>query len=256
MIDAAGSETAAAAQYPCFEHPTLTDLLETDGISWRYYTPSAGSIWTAHDAIEHMCQEQAVNGVLTCKGPEWDQGVVIPQTQVLVDITTRQLAQVSWVIPNGLSSDHPSVSDGSGPSWVGSIVNAIGESPYWANTAIIITWDDWGGWYDHVAPRVVNDGISWGSGYVYGMRVPLIVVSPYAKTAYISHVTHDFGSILKFIETTFKLPSLNYADRPADDLADCFNLTHPPTTFSAIPTALDAAYFINDKRPPTDPDDD
>jgi phospholipase C len=256
MIDASGSETAAAAQYPCFEHPTLTDLLETDGISWRYYTPSAGSIWTAPNAIEHMCQEQAVNGVLTCKGPEWDQGVVIPQTQVLVDITNRQLAQVSWVIPNGLSSDHPSVSDGSGPSWVGSIVNAIGESPYWANTAIIITWDDWGGWYDHVAPRVVNDGISWGSGYVYGMRVPLIVVSPYAKTAYISHVTHDFGSILKFIETTFKLPSLDYADRPADDLADCFNLTQPPTTFSAIPTALDAAYFINDKRPPTDPDDD
>src|SRR5215471_2365188 len=71
------------------------------------------------------------------------------------------------------------------------------NSPYWANTVIIVTWDDWGGWYDHVAPyKVVNDGVSWGSGYVYGFRVPLIVISPYARPRYISHVNHDFGSIL------------------------------------------------------------
>jgi phospholipase C len=107
-----------------------------------------------------------------------------------------------------------------------------------------------------VAPKVINDGASWGSGYVYGFRVPLIVVSPYAKTAYISHTTHDFGSILKFIESTYNLPSLGYADGPADDLSDCFNLTHTPVTFHAIPAALKAAFFINDKRPPTDPDDD
>ena len=88
-----------------------------------------------------------------------------------------------------LSSDHAVATTAADPSWVASIVNAIGNSPYWANTAIIITWDDWGGWYDHVAPKVINDGISWGSGYVYGFRVPLIVVSPYAKAAYISHVT-------------------------------------------------------------------
>ena len=182
--------------------------------------------------------------------------MIIPQTQVLTDIANGQLAQVSWVIPDGAHSDHAAVNDGSGPSWVASIVNAIGNSPYWANTAIIITWDDWGGWYDHVAPTVINDGVSWGSGYVYGFRVPLIVVSPYAKAAYISHTTHDFGSILKFIETTFNLPSLGYADAPADDLSDCFNLTQTPITFQTIPAPLDAAHFINDKRPPTDPDDD
>jgi phospholipase C len=256
MIDPTGSETNAAPQYPCFDHPTLTDLLNTKGVTWRYYAPSAGSIWTGPDAIQHMCQQQAVNGTLTCTGPDWTNNVVIPQSQVLVDIANSKLAQVSWVIPNGLSSDHAVANDGSGPSWVSAIVNAIGNSPYWANTAIIITWDDWGGWYDHVAPKVINDGVSWGSGYVYGFRVPLIVVSPYAKTAYISHTTHDFGSILKFIESTYNLPSLGYADTPADDLSDCFNLTHTPVTFHAIPAALKAAYFINDKRPPTDPDDD
>jgi phospholipase C len=256
MIDPTGSETKPAPQYPCFDHPTLTDLLNTKGVTWRYYAPSAGSIWTGPDAIQHICQQQTVNGTLTCTGPDWMNNVIIPQSQVLVDIANGQLPQVSWIIPNGLSSDHAVANDGSGPSWVSAIVNAIGNSPYWANTAIIITWDDWGGWYDHVAPKVVNDGVSWGSGYVYGFRVPLIVVSPYAKTAYISHNTHDFGSILKFIETTYDLPSLGYADTPADDLSDCFNLTLPPVTFHTIPAALKAAFFINDKRPPTDPDDD
>jgi phospholipase C len=256
MIDAAGSETSQPPQYPCFEHPTLTDLLGTSAVTWRYYAPSAGSIWTGPVAIEHICQPQTVSGVLTCTGSEWTGSVVIPQTNVLLDIANGQLAQVSWVIPDGLDSDHPSSNDGSGPAWVAAIVNAIGNSDYWANTAIIITWDDWGGWYDHVAPTVIDDGISWGSGYVYGFRVPLIVVSPYAKAKYISHVTHDFGSILKFVETTFALPSLGYADVRSDDLSDCFDLTQAPVSFHMIPAARNAADFISDKHPPVPPDDD
>jgi phospholipase C len=256
MIDATGSEKNPAPQFPCFEHPTLTDLLDTKGLSWRYYTAFAGTIWTGPNAIEHICQQQTVNGVLICNGPIWTKNVIIPQSQVLTDIANGQLAQVSWVMPDGKSSDHATANDGSGPAWVASIVNAIGNSAYWANTAIIITWDDWGGFYDHVAPKVINDGVSWGSGYVYGFRVPLIVVSPYAKAAYISHATHDFGSILKFIETTYTLPSLGYADVAADDLSDCFNLTQTPLTYKQVPAALTGAFFINDKRPPTPPDDD
>ncbi len=256
MIDASGSETTASPQYPCFEHPTLTDLLDAGGVTWRYYTPSPGFIWTGPVAIQHMCVPQTNDGALTCTGADWTNNVIIPQTQVLTDIANGTLAQVSWVIPTGLSSDHDDASDGSGPSWVASIVNAIGSSAYWASTAIIITWDDWGGWYDHVAPKVINDGVSWGSGYTFGFRVPLIVVSPYAKAAYISHTTHDFGSILKFIESTYTLPTLGYADAAADDLADCFDFTQSPIVFKQIPAALPAAYFLNDKRPTTAPDDD
>jgi phospholipase C len=255
MIDADGSESSQPPEYPCFEHPTLTDLLETNGVTWRYYTPGGDSLWTGPVAIKHICQEQTIGGVPTCTGPEWTSDVSIPQTNVLGDIADGQLAQVTWIIPDGLESDHALSNNGSGPSWVAAIVDAIGNSPYWANTAIIITWDDWGGWYDHVPPKVITDGTSWGSGYVYGFRVPLIVVSPYAKASYISHVTHDVGSILKFIETTFKLPSLGYADAPADDLSDCFDLTQTPITFRAIPAALNATYFISDTRPPTAPDD-
>jgi len=122
---------------------------------------------------------------------------------------------------------------------------------------VIITWDDWGGWYDHVPPpQVINDGTSLGSGYVDGFRVPLIVVSPYAKAAHVSHVNHDFGSILKFIEEIYGLPSLGYAAARADDLSDCFNFNQTRLTFQAIPAAVSAEQFLNDRRPPTDPDDE
>lgn len=95
-----------------------------------------------------------------------------------------------------------------------------------------------------------------GSGYVYGFRVPLIVISPYAKAAYISHVNHDFGSILNLIEETFGLASLGYADAYADDLSDCFNFKQIPLTFKTINAPLNAAHFMTDRRPATDPDDD
>ncbi len=98
LIDPSGAESSK--QYPCFEHPTLTDLLDAKGISWRYYAPSAGSIWTAPDAINHMCQPQTQNGQLACTGSAW-ANVIIPQTQVLTDIADNQLAAVSWVIPGG-----------------------------------------------------------------------------------------------------------------------------------------------------------
>ena len=251
MIDPMGNESSV--QFPCFEHQTLTDLLEAAGLSWKYYEPLPGFIWSAPDAIQHICG--AVG--LLCAGSDWTQNVVLQNTRILTDISNGQLATVSWVIPSGLASDHALMNDGSGPSWVASIVNAIGNSAYWSNTVIFIAWDDWGGWYDHVPPpQIVNDGTSWGSGYVYGFRVPLIVVSPYAKPAYVSHVNHDFGSILKFIEKNFGLPSLNYADARADDLSDCFDFKQSPIPFHAISAPLPAAHFLSDKRAATPPDDD
>jgi phospholipase C len=236
LIDPMGVESST--MYPCFEHGTLMDLLDAKGISWRYYTPSAGSIWTGPNAVHHLRF-----------GPDWDTDVILQPAQVLSDIASDQLAAVSWVVPDGRSSDHAGMNDGSGPSWVASIVNAIGDSPYWSNTAIFITWDDWGGWYDHVAPPIINS-------YEYGFRVPLIVVSAYAKAGYVSHVTHDFGSVLKYIEENFGLPSVGYADSRADDLSDCFDFNQTALTFHSITAQRAAKDFLNDKRAPQDPDDD
>jgi phospholipase C len=255
LINPAGQESST--QYPCFEHPTLTDLLDAKSISWRYYAANASFIWTAPDAIQHICQPQTQNGKLVCTGPDWNN-VSIPPTDVLSDITNNKLAQVTWVTPSGTYSDHPLQNNGSGPSWVASIVNAIGDSAYWANTAIIITWDDWGGWYDHVAPpKVLVNCSQWGCGYVYGFRVPLIVMSPYAKAQYISHTAHDFGSVLNFIEQNFGLSSLGYADAATSDaLSDCFDFSQTPLKFQAISAPMDAQHFLMDPTPPSDPDDD
>jgi phospholipase C len=263
LIDPYGSETSNSPIYPCFEHPTLTDELDAKGLSWRYYSPSAGSIWTAPNSIQHMCGPNATPPNATaCQAPEWLNNVIFYTRQnpapILTDVDSGQLAAVSWVIPSGQNSDHAgSTGNIGGPSWVASIVNAIGNSSYWSNTVIIVTWDDWGGWFDHVPPpRVIDNGTSWGSGYVYGFRVPLIVISPWVKAGYVSHVTHDFGSILNFIELNFRLPSLGYADVHADALSDCFNLSQTPLTFKTINATLDAQHFLHDKTPPTDPDDD
>lgn len=255
LINPQGQENST--QYPCFEHPTLTDLLDAKHISWRYYAPTASFIWTAPDAIQHICQPQTQNGTLVCTGADWNN-VIIPPTNVLSDIANNNLAQMTWVIPSGPYSDHAELNTGGGPSWVASIVNAIGNSPYWSNTAIIITWDDWGGWYDHVPPpKVLVNCSQWGCGYVYGFRVPLIVVSPYAKTQYISHNVHDFGSVLNFVEQTFGLSSLGYADAATSDaLSDCFDFSQAPLKFQTIAASQNAEDFLRDPAPPSDPDDD
>ena len=243
LIDSAGNENSS--MYPCFEHETLMDLLDAQSISWKYYTPSAGVIWTAPNAISHLRF-----------GDDWNN-VILDPPQVLTDIANGQLSTVSWVIPMGQASDHPASNKGLGPSWVASVVNAVGASSYWNNTVILVTWDDWGGWYDHVAPpAVIRNQDVWGSGYVYGFRVPLIVISPYAKQHYVSHVNHDFGSILKFIEETFNLPSLGFADAYADDLSDCFDFKAKPHAFHKIAAPYDANFFLHYAEPPTDPDDD
>jgi len=237
LIDPSGNESRR--QFACFEHPTLPDLLDSANINWRYYSVGDGwnALWNGPAAIRHLRF-----------GRDWAK-VVSKNTQILTDIAKGQLPAVSWVIPSGQASDHPLVTDGSGPSWVAAIVNAIGRSPYWADTAIFITWDDWGGWYDHVVPPIY-------SSYEYGFRVPLIVVSPYAKPHYVSHETHDFGSILRFIEKNFDLPSLGYADLRADDLSDCFDFYQSPLHFHTIAAPVSAKHFLQDKTPPADPDDD
>ncbi|MBV8282574.1 MAG: hypothetical protein JO347_11005 [Candidatus Eremiobacteraeota bacterium] len=222
MIDPAGSE--ATTMPPCFDHPTLGDLLDAKNVSWKYYTPSIGGLWVGPDAIAHIRN-----------GADWSK-VILPQTKILQDISFGQLPAVSWVIPTGLASDHPLGTDGSGPAWVASIVNAVGESQYWSNTAIIITWDDWGGWFDHVPPQIL-------SSYELGFRVPMVIVSPYAKPAYVSHQQHEFGSILHYIEDNWGLGTLGYTDARADDLADCFNYSQAPIPFTPIAAAHTASYF-------------
>ena len=247
VINPEGEEVGGP--YPCLNFPTMADTALTQGITWRYYAPGLndlGNIWSAFDAIRHIRYS-----------PYW-ANVISPETQVLNDAQRGDLPDITWVAPTAQNSDHPfpkenlpadiSVQGQYGPEWVASIVNSIGHSPLWSSTAIFVVWDDWGGWYDHVAPPVLDRmGL--------GPRVPFIVISPWAKRHYVSHVQHEFGSILKFTELTFALPSLHTTDERADALKDCFDFRQRPGAFEEIPALRQAAYF-EDHVAEEDPDSD
>lgn len=237
LIDQNGQELQES--YPCFDRPALMDLVTAKGLTWHYYEWHTGAgLWNGPDAIKHLAQ-----------GSQFATDVVAPPSKVLTDIAAGNLANVVWVTPTGKASDHAHITNGTGPSWVASVVNAIGKSQYWDNTAIFLTWDDWGGWYDHVSPPVYNSN-------ELGFRVPAVVISAYTKKGYVSHRQHEFGSILKFIEKTFGLGSLGTTDARADDFGDCFNFSHAPRTFKPIPAPLSAGYFLRERASGGPPDED
>jgi phospholipase C len=127
------------------------------------------------------------------------------------------------------------------------VVNAVGTSPFWNDSVVIVLWDDWGGWYDHATPQYLD---SHGLGF----RVPLMVISPFAKPGYVSHVHYEFGSVLKFVETTFGLTALAASDARANPLDDCFQFSAPPRPFSAIRTKRTPTSFLRETPSGTAPD--
>jgi len=290
--------------YPCFHHPTLATVLDAAGVSWKYYSQKAMGIWSAPAASQDVCQPDQDH--TQCMGQDWTKNMSIRGVngasagQILSDISTNcNLNNVSWVIPEAAWGDHAHGNKGYGPSWVADIVNAVGTSPcknpdgsnYWNTTAVLVTWDEWGGWYDHVPPPAVGylGGGGNGKQYVYGFRVPLLVASAYSPyPGYVSgpvsnplvcpnYYCHDFGSILNFIEYAFGSngqslgtignPLWPYADYYALDappscptctysLSDFFEFNRDPTAPVNIPAPLPASFFINFTGHHQDADDD
>jgi phospholipase C len=218
--------------YPCFDYKTMADLLDASHITWRYYAPGA------HDDIFFtLSAYQAIRHIRF--GADWHEDVTSPETSFLTDIAAGKLAQVTWIVPAWNNSDHPGA-PAQGPDWVATLVNAIGHSKYWNNTTIFIAWDDWGGFYDHVPPPQTDD---MGLGF----RVPVLVVGPYAKRGYVSHVNHESSGFLRYMEEVFNLPSLGTRDTNADDFRDCFDYTRHPAPFTPIPTKLTPDFFLHQK---------
>lgn len=227
--------------FPCMtQYPTMAELFDNARLSWKYYvsplhgSDPSGRLWNAFDAVKKVRD-----------GPDWAKNIVSPPGTVITDAAKGQLPAVAWVIPRLAWSDHPSQTSDKGPSWVAAIVNAIGTGPEWGSTAIVIVWSEWGGWFDArppYFPRYLK-----GSGL--GFRVPMIIISPYAKKNRTSHTDYQFGSILKFVESTFDLPGLSslgygyvFSDRRSKSIADAFDFSQKPRRFVPIPA----------KYPPTD----
>jgi phospholipase C len=205
-------------RWPCDDVRTLPDLLERNDISWRYYT-SSSPYHQAFKTIPHVRY-----------GPMWRK--IVPTSTFLDDLEAGDLPAVSWLIPPTPVSDHPaygSLCDGE--NWTVEVMNAIMASPEWERTAVFITWDDFGGFYDHVSPPHVDI-------YGYGPRVPLLIVSPWAERRSVFSETSDFSSVLRFIERVHDLPALTARDRDANDQMTAFDFAQRPIEgFSMSPRA-------------------
>ncbi|HLY02156.1 MAG TPA: alkaline phosphatase family protein [Candidatus Cybelea sp.] len=226
-------ERAAGSEIPlCWSDKTLGDEMDDAGLSWAYYASQYygdGGLWSAYQNIR-----QIYNGL------DWTKDVISPQTDFFDDVSNGKLRDVSWITPTCENSDHPACGSKTGPSWVASIVNAVGESKYWDSTAIFVFWDEWGGWYDPEAPKKVDyDGL--------GFRIPMLVVSAYAKQGYVSHTRYEHGSILRFVEDTFGLGHLAASDRRATPPDDAFDFNAPPRKFEIVPADYDVNYFKHQK---------
>ena len=211
--------------YPCYPINSVPQELANAGVSWKYYSQIV--VWDAPNMIQGLAgSPNDVHNV----------------SQFQTDISNCQLPSVSWIIPKGSYTDHPPSPTFGGQDFVAQELNAIEQSPsqcnYWQNTALFVTWDDWGGFYDHVVPPVI-DGVGLGP------RVPLLVISPYAKPGYISHQQGEFSSFDKFIEEDFGLPSLGQRDALAQtsDLMDFFDFNQTPLP-PLIETQLPPEYTL------------
>ena len=197
---------------PCFTIPTIINELQDSGVSWKYFSPPRnhpGYIWNAMDYVRPLRYSSL-----------WGQGVV-NSNQFISYVRHGKLPSVSWLVTGERASDHPPFSICVGENWVVRQLDALMESRLWKSTVVFLTWDDFGGFYDHVPPPHLND-------IALGPRVPTIVISPYARADYIDHRRYDFASILRYIEKKYHLAPLAWYDRHALSIGNDINTHQKP----------------------------
>jgi phospholipase C len=205
---------------PCLEFTTEGDLLSAAGIPWAYYSAEPdqnGYIWSAYDAVKHIREN-----------PEIWRRHMFGVDGIVADIDDGRLPPMTWVTPRFEVSEHPEYSFCEGENWTTEVINAIMRSPMWEDTAIFLVWDDYGGFYDHVPPPQVD-------GFGFGIRVPLLVISPYAREGYVDHTLGEFSSVLRFVEDNWGLTQLTHRDADAFNLSGAFDFTQEPRRGETLP---------------------
>jgi phospholipase C len=225
LVTVEDQETCTDKQvFPCFHMPSLPDILPA-GVDWKFYGSNfyvLPEIWSMFDAVDSIRN-----------GPAWSTNVV-NATTFDSDVDNGTLPAISWLVDQDLDDEHPAVgSVCAGENWTVGHLDHLMSSPYWADTAILFTMDDFGGWYDHVTPPR-QYGCDPAHPYGLGFRLPLIVISPYARPGFVFHETSEQASIVHFIEkvfgTTQTLSQLDPAaqDGQANDLLGAFDFTQTP----------------------------
>jgi phospholipase C len=206
MLTAAQSpivESLGATQV--FDLPALPNRLMDKGLTWADY----GGTMNRYRSLRNR--------------PE----ITYNQARIIADAQSGKLANVSWLFSEFDISGHPPASMCAAENWMVRVLNALMHGPQWESTAVFATWDEWGGFYDHVDPPVLERE-AFGTPVRLGQRVPCTVVSPYARAGYISHQQHSHISLLKFCETIFGLKPLTEREAQVDDMRDCFDFAQKP----------------------------
>ncbi len=219
-----------------FSFASMITLLAAKGISWKYYVETPAVIPPKTDDHCHVFYPQPqqlglwnpLPGFKTIRDDPKMMARLVNVTEFEQDLEKGTLPAVSWVIPDFQDSDHPPEPVSQGMWYVTNLVNGLMKSRFWASSVVFLTWDDYGGFYDHVPPPQVD-------AYGYGPRVPLLIISPYAKPGYITHQTGDFTSVLRFVEERFRLNTLSTRDHFASDMSDAFDFTRSPDPPLIIP---------------------
>ncbi|MGH2658906.1 MAG: phospholipase C [Actinomycetota bacterium] len=203
----------ARRRFPCFDMETVGDLLDRKRTPWAHYSATpyqSGYLWNAYSAISHVR-----------RNPERWRRHCFPVDELVRHIREERLPSVTWVTPRFEVSDHPEYNFCWGEYWTTRVLNAVMGSPMWKQTAVFLTWDDYGGFYDHVPPPQVDV-------FGFGIRAPMVVISPYAKHGHVSHELAEFSSPVRFIEDNWGLPQLAERDRKATPLLDSFDFEQRP----------------------------
>jgi phospholipase C len=196
----------------CFSYRTVGEQLSDTGIDWAYYSAvpgQSGYFWNAYNGIGNVFHTDM-----------WHEHMR-PVDRIVADIEAEKLPAVTWVTPRFELSDHPPESSGHAHNWLSDIVNAVMRGPMWEHTAIFITWDEWGGFYDPVLPPEVDDlGL--------GVRVPLLTISPYTERGVIDTEVGEFSTPLRFIADNWGLPYLTPRIANTHAFGHVFNFKKPP----------------------------
>jgi phospholipase C len=233
VLDANGNMVDHPAHFTASEiATTLPNELEKKGLTWKYIAETI-----PNDTMDQLLTllENNTDGTLDCMDvatslPSFKQNFIstVPDlpTNLPALLAQGQVGNVVWIKPAAKNCEHPGVASvQTGADWTKAVVNAIGASPYWGKCAIFITYDDFGGFYDHVSPPQVD---AMGLGF----RVPCTILSPYAKKGFIDHTQYEHSSMLKFSEKLFDIAPMTARDAAANDMMNAFDFTQTPRDFS------------------------
>jgi phospholipase C len=197
----------------CFTYRTLGEQLSEAGIDWSFYGADwgqSGYFWNAYNGIHDVFHDE-----------DYWNAHVRSVDNLVADIKADKLPPVTWVTPRFELSDHPPYSTSFSHNWITDIVNAVMTGDMWEHTAIFITWDEWGGFYDHVMPPARDD-------FGLGFRVPLLTISPYAKQGLIDSELGEFSTPLRFISDNWGLDPLTDRIRTTHNMEHLFDFSKPP----------------------------